>query len=806
VKARKVGSMLQLLKLLMQTQPVILRLLVQSRPLFGGEDPVSGNPWHHAKITWHGAKDPEAGWDAPGEWKDATGPTDDGSAAAAIAWHADYLDSYLYNPLWWAPGGLVRFKAALLHQNDLTKLHFDDTTSTRQIQILWARYLGGTLAGLLWAAERDDVGAARNIVGTGLHALQDFYSHSNWVDDAARRTKTWLDVDPQVREGLHLYAGAYEHALQTQFKPHGKYAFDCAIMRRLLPAPLMDAACSAISPLSQTPMCLRWAECKGAASPRPATVAGVPIPPDVVYIEPPGIALDNTWMAKLAVQQRDLPDRGQPTATGEKMFAYARDLAQKHTTAWLKDLNGKMASKGYGDFWQRVKTERRSGDRQIPGPPELANMLGRYNGDLEQYEEPRRTPFNFLTAGEYPPDPGGSDEGWFLRLDISTASEALAGTDADIYADVDGDSFLLDRMHERTPEGGLDEFRLLEHNDFEAGSQDTYVIGPFDEPPKQLALRNSAASVLDVVSAAWEDLKDAVADLLEELGDFLLNLIGGHADYVGADKRTWSWADLNRIRQTGPESFTLQIRSLEEGKYDVRGTLSVEDTPTGVRARVTLHTLYCVEESKWDQTTWEDEPFVVAVVSSPALNQRVGLRTSPFSNVNTGQTRAISPLLEWVMDVPRYGGLILASQVWESDIESQEERDRLRDDFARGYDERTINERSEFLDAVGRAIAPDWKVATLDAYAFLREETVEVAHLATNRQLNQWIEADQSLPVPLDRPPGGPVDGLEELSLRGIALEYLSISDGFSVVQDVLGVAQITGTQSLRAKLEAIMR
>jgi hypothetical protein len=98
-------------------------------------------------------------------------------------------------------------------------------------------------------------------------------------------------------------------------------------------------------------------------------------------------------------------------------------------------------------------------------------MLGRYNGDLEQYEEPRRTPFNFLTAGTYPPNPGGSDEGWFLRLDIGTAEEAFAGTDADIWAVVNGQSFLLDRMHERVPQGGMDEFRLLEHNDFEAGGE-----------------------------------------------------------------------------------------------------------------------------------------------------------------------------------------------------------------------------------------------------------------------------------------------------------------------------------------------
>jgi hypothetical protein len=72
---------LTLLKLLVQTQSLMLRLLVHSRPLFGGEDPVSGKPWHHAKITWHAAK--AAGWSAPGDWKqDETDPTDERYATA----------------------------------------------------------------------------------------------------------------------------------------------------------------------------------------------------------------------------------------------------------------------------------------------------------------------------------------------------------------------------------------------------------------------------------------------------------------------------------------------------------------------------------------------------------------------------------------------------------------------------------------------------------------------------------------------------------------------------------------------------
>jgi hypothetical protein len=49
------------------------------------------------------------------------------------------------------------------------------------------------------------------------------------------------------------------------------------------------------------------------------------------------------------------------------------------------------------------------------------------------------------------------------------------------------------------------------------------------------------------------------------------------------------------------------------------------------------------------------------------------------------------------VDVPRYGGLILAAQIWENDLEGRRERDQLRDNFVRGFDAGTINERSEFL-------------------------------------------------------------------------------------------------------------
>src|SRR5829696_6232718 len=132
---------------------------------FSGEDPIKGHPFYHEKITRDGAGEP----DTPPDGED------DRSVANGLAWPADNVDTYLYNPLWNASGGISRFKSALFAHDDLVKVHFDDLASTAQINRMCGRYLGGTVAGVLWAMDRDDVAAARHVVGVGLHALQDFY-------------------------------------------------------------------------------------------------------------------------------------------------------------------------------------------------------------------------------------------------------------------------------------------------------------------------------------------------------------------------------------------------------------------------------------------------------------------------------------------------------------------------------------------------------------------------------------------------------------------------------------------------------
>ena len=75
-------------------------------------------------------------------------------AQNALAFHADYVDSYLYNPLWWLNvpkgGGPDRLAVAMSSQVDLKTVHFDDLFESEAVRAMWRRYLSGTAAGLIW--------------------------------------------------------------------------------------------------------------------------------------------------------------------------------------------------------------------------------------------------------------------------------------------------------------------------------------------------------------------------------------------------------------------------------------------------------------------------------------------------------------------------------------------------------------------------------------------------------------------------------------------------------------------------------
>jgi len=109
------------------------------------------------------------------------------------------------------------------------RLHFDseqrtlampDLSKTAGIEREWQRLMWVTRhRQLRYAAQKNDPLLVLATIGTTLHAVQDFYSHSNWVEDLRPgllsgrggpaiktlgygETPTWFDVPPEVRRTL----------------------------------------------------------------------------------------------------------------------------------------------------------------------------------------------------------------------------------------------------------------------------------------------------------------------------------------------------------------------------------------------------------------------------------------------------------------------------------------------------------------------------------------------------------------------------------------------------------------------------
>jgi hypothetical protein len=715
----------------------LLGILGATQAHFGGEDLLapagepagSGREWHHEHLTRDAAV--EAGWAL--------------SAATELAWHADYVDTYLYNPLWWTRGGMDRLKAAMAMREALASLHFDDLFSTPQVVAAWQRYLGGTVVGLLWARERGDVHAARNVVGASLHALQDFYSHSNWVDDRQRRGRTWFDLTPAERLRSPFYTGSYEVAGHHGVKPHGKYAPECLVLNHSGTKAMLDIACHAMSPATKSGLCDAYRNCQTSTSVGMKTVRGVPIPKGILYLGPPGIAIDSKWLAPIAREQRGLTD-----ISAQELFATAYRLAERTSLQWLRRLDALMQQADAGSFWSEVK-QRAGADARTRET---------------QFERFDRVPFTFLSAGAYPPDGADAGDGWFLRVTLGTARDHGAGTNADIRLTAGGRSFLLDLMPYDNP--------LLAYNDFEAGDNDAYVVGPFPSLPTSLTLRNDDATTGDVLAAFGRSFTTAVTSALTSLGDFALSLIGGHADHVGTRKHVWTAAELATITAQG-RSFVIDVDGRAEGHYRVHGLIRRTNESIGGAVgdwrefRVELQRLQCVKESKWDRGSSSDEPFVLALLNPLGGGTVQRLIAGPYSDVDSGEWRDIGRSFAPVRVARDYGMLALPLQVWESDDESSSARQQLLNEFASLVEKGTATPRKGFLDTLGAAIAADWKLHRIEVYAFTRGTTVR-AGTALDQTVNAWIHGGTSrtfqlqgtkvrtLPNLLAEPGSGPVE------------------------------------------------
>lgn len=728
---------------------VVARTLGETTLRFGGENPLGLAPdeenWHHEGITTKAAE--SAGWTE--------------EAGRSLAFHTDYVDSYLYNPLWWfditSGGGLDRFAVALSTRAELEKLHFDDLFTPEEVNATWDRYLGGTVAGLAWIAsshhsDRLKVSLAHNLVGASLHAIQDFYSHSNWIDDPARREVTWFDVPEEKRPRMSLWTGSYEEEDHLGIKPHGDFLFGCTVVNNIgaTGRSLLSLACHAASPLAGSNFCQMLRSCdKALVIDVPddwRTVIPPPLRDDLIWVKP-GINLDSRWLADVGVRERGLAD-----LTGEQAFSIAYRLAVRTSCQWLRILDGTMAKANHADFWDEVM--------------HVGVTEADYQSDTTIFEHMALVPYQFITAGPYPPDADAARrEQHYLRLQISTADVLYAGTDADLVPYVNGiECPRLDHSKPaEVPEGedwaeeSLTD-NILSIDDFERGSTATYILGPFDSAPRELALTNTAPDFGDLVLAALEALGEAIVDMLKGIRDFFRTLTGYDPDFVASDYETLDPVTLDAIPVGGERNVFLTCDGGSEGRYKISGTVERLDVPEQISEmgaalrtyRVRFTELYCHEESDFDRGTWSDEPFVLGlVIPRGGGGEMHKWRSEVFGDVDDEETRELDG--SFVVTVPEaYGSISIAGAVYESDGESASERDELLDAFAGHLDHGLADPEEGFLIQLTEALGSSWRPGRIDAVAFTRDGRIPTMTPFTAIQPQDWLDGGAKMTWELD--------------------------------------------------------
>ncbi|RYX82458.1 hypothetical protein EON83_19235 [bacterium] len=710
----------------------------QPAQAFDGEDPILGKPWHHEPLTRVAAKTAGFSTDGGGD-----------SAADSLAWHAHQVDSY---DSWWGAGGLDRLKVTMATATELEKMHFHDLFDANQVHQTWRRYVSGTMAGLLWAKNQKgtdgktgDVAAAQNIVGASLHAIQDFYSHSNWIDDKARRDKTFFQTALNQRMALPIYTGAYNLDTYQGIKHHGKFLYAASIMNQPFVKQYLSIACAPGSPLGNSDLC-RTFEASKKGTPVRFDVAGVKIPDNIIYQSPAGIALDNSWLAEIGVKQRGLTD-----ITGGEAFTTASNLALESSKQWLETLEKNMTKAGAGDFWQRIKTtSTKEEDRR------------------DQFERFSKFPYTFLTAGNYPSKQTSGEE-YYLRVRLQTSDEARSGTDSDIYLRANGQDTNPPTLLDYSPRANP----LLAYNDFEQSDDNVYIAGPFAQLPKTIELYNKSSNSDEIYDLLGKKLLSAAVAPFKIIGGLFNTISGGAADWIGTEHKVWMASDLANVPTaaqapgktvkilgmtvTTPagQPFSIEANGGDKGHYKATGYItktaeSAENGPEGWREfEIFLTTLDCIKESKWDRGSDSDEPFLLTMQKA-LPGEMDSAVTEPLDGVDTGESRAIGRRYKRVRVPKGYGMLDFAISFMEHDDESSAKRQELLAAFTGDVKKSSATEERGLLDAVAASIGEDWKLQHITVDAWSRGGAVRMGQVLDS-ECDKWIRGQETASFTLNQ-------------------------------------------------------
>ncbi len=151
-----------------------------------------------------------------------------------------------------------------------------------------------------------------------------------------------------------------------------------------------------------------------------------------------------------------------------------------------------------------------------------------------------------------------------------------------------------------------------------------------------------------------------------------------------------------------------------------------------------------MRESEWDRASFEDEPFVLAlVIPHGGAQPMITWRTPPYGGVNTGDVNPIGRT-DTVIVPKRHGFISVACAVYESDDETPNDREALLTKFAGSIGGGIVEAEDTFIQVLGESIAAGWKLASVDAVAFRRSPTVEVRAYEP-KTFDQWVDGGQQV-------------------------------------------------------------
>jgi hypothetical protein len=177
--------------------------------------------WWHAEATRHAMKE--------------NGFPDDARLAAQVS---NYLTDF-YPVLAMGIDKVGAERLGLEKDESFDYLHFDALATRAEVEKQWEQLEKNTRAALRKYASDASVKPGfrlivlLNILGSSLHAVQDFYSHSNWVElhqkRGAAEIPVWFDVPAAERAKLTtLRTGTYPDHTPVKPTDHGAMNHDCS--------------------------------------------------------------------------------------------------------------------------------------------------------------------------------------------------------------------------------------------------------------------------------------------------------------------------------------------------------------------------------------------------------------------------------------------------------------------------------------------------------------------------------------------------------------------------------------------------